>query len=280
MLRSKLFAAAFVTILLFALPSFSRAPETGFLNRTVKVGAETYRYQVYVPREWNKKQKWPVILFLHGAGERGDDGFVQTEVGIGTAIRRYTDRFPAIVVMPQCRKQVWWTEAAMQDQALKAFDQSVKEFNGDRDRLYLTGLSMGGYGTWSIASKHPGKFAALAVICGGIRGPARAPALGVMKSDDPNVDPYAVTAQKIGKTPVWVFHGGADLIVPPDESRKMNEALKAAGGNVKYTEYEKVGHDSWTKAYAEPELMKWMLSHSLKAADSTVSEKAAQTTRK
>jgi len=248
-------------VIFLTTPAITRAAETGFLNRTVKIGNETYRYQVYVPREWNKKQKWPVILFLHGAGERGDDGFVQTEVGIGTAIRRYPDRFPAIVVMPQCRKQVWWTEAAMQDQALKAFDQSVKEFNGDPNRLYLTGLSMGGYGTWSIASKYPGKFAALAVICGGIRGPVRAPALGVVKSDDPNVDPYAVTAQKIGKTPVWIFHGGADPIVPPDESRKMNEALKAAGGNVKYTEYEKVGHDSWTKAYAEPELMKWMLSH-------------------
>ncbi len=267
-------------ILLFALPAASRAPETGFLNRTAKVANETYRYQVFVPANWNKNQKWPVILSLHGAGERGDDGLVQTEVGIGTAIRRHVERFPAVVVMPQCRKQVWWTDDAMQQQVLKALEQSVKEFNGDRARLYLTGLSMGGYGTWSLASKHPGKFAALAVVCGGIRRPARAPALEVTKSDDPNVDPYAATGRSIGKTPVWIFHGGADPVVPPDESRKMNEALKAAGGDVKYTEYEKVGHNSWDKAYAEPELMKWMLSHSLKAADSTAPEKTAQTTRK
>jgi predicted peptidase len=254
------------SILFIGLPAIGKATETGFLDRTVKIGAETYRYQVFVPRDCNKRQKWPVILSLHGAGERGNDGFVQTEVGIGTAIRRHVDRFPAIVVMPQCRKNVWWTEEAMQAQAMKALEQSIKEFNGDRDRLYLMGLSMGGYGSWSIASKNPGKFAAIAPICGGIRRPARAPALEVAKSDDPNADLYTETARLIGKTPVWIFHGGADPVVPVDESRKMNEALKAAGGDVKYTEYEKVGHDSWTKAYAEPELMKWMLGHSLKKA--------------
>ncbi|MGH9938258.1 MAG: prolyl oligopeptidase family serine peptidase [Blastocatellia bacterium] len=267
---------ALLGAIFFATASSARAAETGFLDRTVKVGNETYRYQVYVPREWNKRHKWPVILFLHGAGERGDDGFVQTEVGLGSSVRRYVDRFPAIVVMPQCRKARWWTEAAMQEQALKAFEQSVKEFNGDRDRLYLTGLSMGGYGTWGIASKHPGKFAALVPVCGGVRPPARVPVPDADKATDPNVDPYAVAARSVGKTPVWIFHGGADPVVPPDESRKMNEALKAAGGNVKYTEYEKVGHNSWDKAYAEPELMKWMLGHSLKTIHSTTAPNAGK----
>ncbi len=250
-----------------AIAANARAEETGFLNRTVKIGNETYRYQVYVPRDWSKSRKWPVILFLHGAGERGDDGFVQTEVGIGGAIRRYVDRFPAVVVLPQCRKNLWWTQDAMQEQALKAFELSAQEFNGDPDRFYLTGLSMGGYGAWSIASKHPGRFAALIPVCGGIRPPARAPALDASNAADPNADPYAATAKKIGKTPVWLFHGGADQIVPADESRKMNEALKSAGGNVTYTEYDGVGHNSWDKAYAEPELMKWMLGHSLKAGN-------------
>ncbi len=263
MLKSQQFAAVCFFLLLLAFPVYSRSNETGFLNRTVKIGTETYRYQVFVPLDWNKKQKWPVVLFLHGAGERGDDGLIQTEVGVGTAIRRYVDRFPAVVVLPQCRKGVWWTEEKMQEQALKALDQSIKEFNGDTDRLSLTGISMGGYGTWGIASRYPGKFAALAPVCGGIRPPARAPVPEAMKNPDPNVDPYAEAAKKIGRTPVWIFHGGDDRVVPPEESRKMNEALKTAGGDVKYTEYEKVGHNSWDKAYAEPELMKWMLSQKL-----------------
>jgi predicted peptidase len=248
----------FFNAVIFALAPGALGAETGFLDRTVNIGAETYRYQVYAPRDWSKERKWPVILFLHGAGERGDDGLVQTEVGVGRAIRRYVDQFPAIVVMPQCRKDQWWTQDAMLELALKAFEQSVKEFNGDPERFYLTGISMGGYGTWSIASKHPGKFAALAPICGGIRPPATVAIPGAASTSD--VDPYAEAARKIGKTPVWIFHGGADPIVPPDESRKMNEALKAAGGDVKYTEYENVTHNSWDKAYADPELMKWMLS--------------------
>jgi predicted peptidase len=243
---------------IFALASSALGAETGFLDRAVKVGSETYRYQVFVPRDWSKQRKWPVILFLHGAGERGDDGIIQTEVGVGRAIRRYIDRFPAIVVMPQCRKDQWWTQDAMQEQALKAFEQSVKEFNGDPERFYLTGISMGGYGTWSIASKHPDKFAALAPICGGIRPPAAVAIPGAASIAD--ADPYTEAARKISKIPVWIFHGGADPIVPPDESRKMNEALKALGGDVKYTEYENVTHNSWDKAYSEPELMKWMLN--------------------
>src|SRR5829696_7191147 len=119
-----------------ALTSIARvgAGETGFLNRTAKVGATTYHYQVYVPPGWSKKQKWPVILFLHGAGERGSDGLIQTEVGIGTAIRRHAERVPAIVVFPQCSKDRWWPEPEMQAQALKALDQAIKEFNGDTSR--------------------------------------------------------------------------------------------------------------------------------------------------
>ncbi len=254
-----------LTILFLNIGVSAQAAETGFLNRAVQIGSETYRYQVFVPSGWDKKQKWPVILFLHGAGERGDDGFVQTEVGIGTAVRRGVGRFPAVIVMPQCRKNVWWTENAMQAQALGALEQSIKEFNGDRERLYLTGISMGGYGTWGIATKYPGKFAALAPVCGGIRIPrAVRPADAPLEAaTETSTDVYAEAAKKIGPTPVWIFHGGADRVVPTEESQRMNEALKAASGNVKYTEYENVGHNSWDKAYAEPELMKWLLSQKL-----------------
>ena len=245
-----------------ALTLFARAGgrETGFLNRTLKAGTATYHYQVYVPPGWSKKQKWPVILFLHGAGERGDDGLIQTEVGIGTAIRRHADRVPAIVVFPQCLKDRWWPEAEMQAQALKALDQSIKEFNGDPARVYLTGISMGGYGTWAIAANNPSRFAALAPVCGGVRPPQRAGLPARALEVTAAGEPYKAIAEKVGNTPVWIFHGGADPVVPVSESRNMAEALKALGRNVRYSEYEGVGHNSWDKAYAEPEFFSWLLS--------------------
>lgn len=242
------------------VPGFARKKETGFLNRTVTMGAETYRYQVYVPTIWRNDKKWPIILFLHGAGERGEDGLIQTEVGIGTAIRRHSERFPFVVVFPQCRKDGWWTDDKMEAQAMKALDQSIKEFRGDPQAVYLTGISMGGYGTWSIAAKHPGKFAALVPVCGGIRRPRVSSAA----TEDPSA--YVSTARKIGRTAVWIFHGAADPVVPVSESRKLAEALKQTNGNVKYTEYEGVGHNSWDKAYAEPSLFPWLLSQRLKSA--------------
>jgi len=257
-------ALCLLLILIFGNSIKTSGAETGFLNRTVKIQTETYRYQVYVPYDWNKKQKLPVILFLHGAGERGEDGLTQTEVGIGSAIRRHLDRFPAIVVFPQCRRSSWWTDGKMQEQALMALNQTIKEFNGDHERVYLTGLSMGGYGTWSIASKFPARFAVFVPICGGIRPPSRAPAPQETKPEEPGLDPYLETAKKIGQTPVWIFHGADDKIVPPEESRKMHDALKSAGGNVRYTEYEKVGHNSWDKAYAEQEMLTWMFAQRLK----------------
>jgi len=238
------------------------ATQTGFLNRTVTVGKQVFRYQVYVPAEWSKGKKWPVLLFLHGAGERGEDGLLQTQVGIATAIRTHADRFNAVVVMPQCRKDKWWTEPMMEEQALAALKASIKEFKGDQERIYLTGLSMGGFGTWGIAASHPGMFAALAPICGGLRPHARAQSPGAPK---PDVDPslYTQAAGKIGKTPVWIFHGGADPVVPVAESQRMYEALKVNGGNVKYTEYPGVGHNSWDRAYGETEFMTWLLAQRL-----------------
>ena len=245
--------------LLMAVPAKAKKTETGFLDRTVNVAGTEYKYQVFVPGNWTKQQKWPVILFLHGAGERGDDGLIQTEVGIGTAIRRYRDRFPAVIVMPQCRKNVWWAESTMADVAMAALAQAQKEFHGDPVRTYLTGLSMGGYGTWFLAGKYSGKFAAIAPICGGIQ----VPDMARQQSADDN-SPYTEAAKKIGsKTPVWIFHGGDDPAVPVTESRRMNDAMKALGGEVHYTEYPGVGHNSWEKAYAEAELLTWMLSKSL-----------------
>jgi predicted peptidase len=244
---------------------WARQHETGFLNRTVVVDGVTYKYQVFVPSNWNKKIRWPVILFLHGYGEEGDDGLMQTQVGLGTAIRKHVERFPTVVVIPQCRKEDWWTNSAMEAQALKALDQTMKEFKGDPQRVYLTGPSMGGYGSWALGSQYPGRFAALVPICGGVRLPPAHVIPNAHDTDD-SADPYTAVAGKIGKTPVWVFHGGADPVVPVTESRQMVAALKAAGGNVRYTEYPGVKHESWENAYAEPELLPWLLAQKLSPA--------------
>ena len=261
MLRS-----AFLLCLILALASVAVAHphESGFLNRTISVNGETYRFQVFVPENWDRNAKWPVILFLHGAGERGDDGILQTDIGFGHAIRQDASRWPAVVVMPQCRRDKLWVDADMQAQALAALDQSVHEFHGDRSRLYLTGLSMGGYGSWEMAAKHAKVFAAVVVICGGIHSPPTYPPLRVSLVTDRKVtDPYAETARRIGQTPVWIFHGGADDTVPVEESRKMAAALKDVGANFRYTEYPGVSHNSWDQAYAEPGLTAWLFSQRL-----------------
>ena len=247
-------------------PSRARQDDEMFQNRAITIGAVEYHFRVFTPKGWSKKKKWPIMLFLHGAGERGDDNLAQTKVGIGPAILRQRDTLPFIVVMPQCPRNGWWTEPDMQAQALKALDQTIKEFNGDPKKTYLTGLSMGGYGSWLIAANNPSMFAALAVVCGGVRPP---PGVNVPRPGNgvpASADPYGEVAAKVGKTPVWVFHGGADPVVPVSESRKMVEAIKAAGGSVRYNEYEGVGHNSWDKAYGEPDIFQWMLAQKLKAS--------------
>ncbi len=261
--RTRLLFAFVFAAFFSAQPLHAKKPVTGFLDRTLTIQGNEYKYQVFVPADWTTKNKWPVILFLHGAGERGDDGLIQTEVGIGTAIRRYRSRFPAVIVMPQCRKDVWWTDPAMADMAMKALELSQKEFRGDPQRTYLTGLSMGGYGTWYLAANHPGKFAAIAPICGGILRPDDS-----RKQPAEDTRPYTEAAQKVGKTPVWIFHGGDDPVVPVAESQRMAEAIKAVGAEVHYTEYPGVGHNSWEKAYAEPDFTTWLLSQSLNSPGS------------
>ncbi len=235
----------------------ARGAATGFLDRSIVVAGNAYRYQVYVPRDWTPRRVWPVILFLHGAGERGSDGLRQTEVGIGAAIRFGRERFPAIIVMPQVPEGSAWTEAPMPQLAMAALDAATREFHGDRRHTYLTGLSMGGTGTWSLAAAYPQRFAALVPICG------RVMTTGV-GARSPAATSFDVMAKRIGSAmPVWIFHGRDDDVVPVDESRQMYAALKAIGSSVRYSEYEGVGHGAWDPAYAEAELMTWLLSQSL-----------------
>jgi predicted peptidase len=251
---------------LAAAPVYARKHDTGFLDRTITVQGTTYKYQVFVPDDWNSHKKWPVILFLHGAGERGDDGLLETDVGIGPAIRNGRSRIPAIVVMPQCPKNLWWLHPPMQDLAMATLDAAIKEFAGDAQRTYLMGLSMGGYGCWRLAENNPGKFAAMIVICGGIRPPANAlkahPDLAKLSPpDDPKS--YSDAAAKVGNVPVWIFHGAADDIVPVTESQRMYAAMKQVSSDAHFTEYPGVGHMSWVKAYDEPKLFPWLFSKSL-----------------
>ena len=241
-------------------PVSVKQDDEAFQDRAVKVGTSEFHFRIFTPKGWTKKKKTPVILFLHGAGERGDDNLAQIKVGIGPAILRQRETFPFIVVLPQCPRSRWWTESEMQSLALNALAQTIKEFNGDSARTYLTGLSMGGYGSWLMASNNPSRFAALAVVCGGVV-PPRGLTLPKEAAPTENSDPYAAVALKVRKIPVWVFHGNADPAVPVSESRKMVEAIKAAGGNVRYNEYDGVGHNSWDKAYGETELFPWLLTH-------------------
>jgi predicted peptidase len=256
------------TFLLTLAPPASAAPrvETGFLDREITLGSIRYRYQVYVPVNYARGKPLPVILFLHGVGEGGEDGLLQTQVGLGSAIRQARQRFPFIVVFPQARRDQLWA-GEMATLALKTLDQGVKEFNGDPQRLYVTGISMGGHGTWYVAAKAPGKFAAIVPICGFVN--VKQPDLPAERKtfalkDNPfakSPDPYVAAASQISKVPTWIFHGDADPVISPDESRRMFQTLKASGFDVKYTEYDGVAHDAWDRAYAEPDLVPWLLSH-------------------
>jgi predicted peptidase len=193
-------------------------------------------------------------------------GLQETDVGIGTATRSHRSVIPAIVVMPQCRPNVWWMQPPMDDLAIATLNAATKEFHGEVKRTYVTGLSMGGVGTWYLAEKYPGRFAALIVICGGIRPPAVAlkaePELAKFTPPD-NAKSYADAAAKIGNIPVWIFHGADDDIVPVTESQRMYAAMKEIGADVHYTEFPGVRHASWDKAYDEPELFPWLFSKSL-----------------
>ncbi len=210
-------------------------------SHTIKSQGRTIPYVVQLPPEFESSPVWPILLFLHGAGERGSDGSAQTRVGIGPALEKYPRKFPFIIVMPQCPRGSYWD--SLEEPVLGALEQAARDYGGDRRRICLTGVSMGGYGTWSIGSLHPELFAALVPICGGGDPEAMAPGLR--------------------DTPIWAFHGARDEVVPPEESRIMVQAVEAAGNRrLRYTEYPQGTHNVWDAAYAEAELVPWILSWS------------------
>ncbi len=249
-----------VTAWLAAAAQCQAQTQPGLQFRDVQVAPGKYRYEVFVPPRWTAEKKWPVILFLHGAGHRGSYVGPRDFV-LGKLFLSYQHPSEFVIVFPRCPEGRWWSEPEMAQMALAALEQTVKEFRGDSQRIYLTGMSMGGYGTWYLAAHNPGKFAAIAPVCAGLKTPGTLPIPPVSEARDP----YADTARRIGRTPVWMFHGSSDATIPVEESRRMAAALRVSGGNVRYTEYEGVGHNAWDRAYAELEFFRWLRTHRLPA---------------
>jgi predicted peptidase len=210
------------------------------VSRQVKLN-----YLLHLPPGYGQgaNKEWSLILFLHGLGERGDDISHLDRLkkhGLPKILDTQTD-FPFIVVSPQCPGQSWWP---LELDGLNALlDNILEQYAVDRTRLYLTGLSMGGFGTWSLATAYPKRFAAIAPICGG------------------GVPPLTEALKDV---PVWAFHGALDDVVPLAASESMVMALRACGGDVRFTVYPDLQHDSWTVTYDNPELYRWFLEHQLK----------------
>jgi len=199
------------------------------------------RYWLHLPAGYAQapNKKWPLLLFLHGAGERGDDLALVHKHG-PTKLIEQGRQFPFIVVAPQCPADDWWRA----DVLAALLDDVERRYRVDKQRVYVTGLSMGGFGTWSMALEFPHRFAAIAPICGG---------------------GHWWVAARIKHLPVWVFHGKKDNVVEYARSVEMVAALRRCGGNVKFTTYPKADHDSWTVTYENPELYRWLLGHKRKA---------------
>ncbi len=210
-----------------------------------KSGTEDMQYLLYLPKDYDAdaEKDWPLLLFLHGAGERGDDSNLLTVHGPPKRIAKepeFAEKCPFIVVSPQCATDHYWSPAQLQ----LLLDDIESRYKVDKNRIYVTGISMGGFGTWMLTADRPERFAAVSPICGGF-------------------DP--AEAEKFVAVPVWAFHGDADGLVSVKLTQNMVKAIEDAGGKkVKMTIYPGVNHDSWTRSYENPELYDWFLSHSLK----------------
>ena len=198
---------------------------------------KSYPYEIYYPSSYKSEEnrKWPIILFLHGAGERGNDLSMLKRQGLPKYLQDKED-FPFVVASPQCPPRSYWDTHSLNNW----FNEVLTEVNTDLERVYLSGISMGGYGTWHWSAANPEKFAAIIPICGGGE-PSR--------------------AKELVHMPIWAFHGAQDDIVPVEETLEMVEAVKRAGGKAELTIYPDLRHDSWTITYNNPSIYDWLLEH-------------------
>jgi predicted peptidase len=193
-------------------------------------------YLIYLPADYDSSVRWPLLLFLHGAGERGDNVSNVAFHGPPKLIREATMEMPFIVVSPQVPEDRIWSVRFLD----ALLEEIARTHSVDEDRVYVTGLSMGGYGTWELAMEFPHRFAAIAPISGG----------GTM--------PGACTLRHL---PIWAFHGALDEVVRPWHTEDFVERLRQCDGHIRYTRYEDAGHDAWTRTYADPAFYEWLLSH-------------------
>ena len=194
-------------------------------------------YMLYLPENYSAEKKYPLLVALHGAGERGDDVSLVCVHGVAKYIAAGL-KLEAIVIAPQCPKNLVWNLLTFELKEL--IDHICTEYSVDERRVSITGLSMGGFGTWEMAISYPDFFAAAAPVCGGGMN---------------------WRAKLIGKMPVWAFHGERDTTVPIENSRMMVDALRAGGGDVKFTIFSGVAHNSWEPAYEDTNVIEWLIKH-------------------
>lgn len=218
--------------------SYKADTERGFLLKTISVDGKDMKYVVFVPLAYDPAKPMPTIIFLNGRGECGTDGWREV-FHFGGSVMLDSAKWPFIIIFPQKQgiDALWEDEEPMVMDILK---KTRQDYNIDDSRLYLTGLSQGGHGTWAIAARHPDLFAAIAPVCGW---------------GDEEI------AKKLAKMPIWAFHGDADEAVNVQCARDMEKWITAAGGSCKLTIYPGVGHNSWDNAYRDENLGAWFLEH-------------------
>lgn len=231
---------SFTLMLLIAVANFGFCEEqtqkAARLDTQIKVQMD---YLLALPKNYEKENKFPLILFLHGAGERGSNLEAVKTHGPPKLISEGKE-FAAIVVSPQCPNEKWWQPHEL----IALLDDIEARYKIDPDRIYVTGLSMGGFGTWSLAATIPHRIAAIAPICGG----------GEL-----------FIARRLETMPIWAFHGRKDDVVPVSLTENLIEAIRKRGGNPKLTIYPEADHDSWTETYNNPEFYEWLFAQKRKS---------------